>query len=414
MIGPLNIGIVGGSIAGCSAAILLGREGHNVRVFERSRSGLVGRGGGIATPGPVLESLIEQDIVDSDFPHLSASAMPFVVRTSAHERFGYTPWEMPLNLKAFHWGVLWNNLRKRVPDDVYHRGHQVVDAKANDAESVTLQFKDGSEADFDLVLFADGYQSLGRRLLFPEISLIYRGYMLWRGLLAEREMDDSASLGSKVPRLSYSDLPGHLVVYFVPNHDDAVEEGNRIFNWAAYIPIPEVELPAFMIDRDGSFREGAVPPGAMRLEEEDRLKRLMRENLPTYYGDIVAKTQNTYVQLIYTVPLPAYHQGRTCLIGDAGIVAQPFTGSGVFKGYNNVKDLLQALNSYETLEDALQYWGKEQVRIGNRLLALGEQMEQAFIWLTLDLAAADATTTATWWKDAVTFPEEFTYAASES
>lgn len=414
MISPLNIGIVGGSIAGCSAAILLSREGHNVRVFERSRSGLVGRGGGIATPGPVLESLIEQDIVDSDFPHLSASAMPFVVRTSAHERYGYTPWEMPLNLKAFHWGALWNNLRERVPDEIYHRGHQVVNAKTTDAESVTLQFKDGSEADFDLVLFADGYQSLGRRLLFPQVSLNYRGYMLWRGLLAERKMDDSTSLGSKVPRLSYTDLPGHLVVYFVPNHDGAIEEGNRIFNWAAYIPIPEVELPGFMIDRDGLFRDGAIPPGGVRLEEEDRLKQLMRENLPAYYGDIIAKTQNTYVQLIYTVRLPAYYHGRICLIGDAGIVAQPFTGSGVFKGYNNVKDLLQALNSYETLEDALQYWGKAQVRIGNHLLALGEQMEQAFIWNTLNLATADATTTANWWKDAVTFPEEFTYAASES
>ena len=41
--GVLKLGIVGGSIAGCSAAILLGREGHNVRVLERSRGGLVGR-----------------------------------------------------------------------------------------------------------------------------------------------------------------------------------------------------------------------------------------------------------------------------------------------------------------------------------------------------------------------------------
>ena len=79
----------------------------------------------------------------------------------------------------------------------------------------------------------------------------------------------------------------------------------------------------------------------------------------------------------------------------------------------SVKDLLPALNAAETLDDALQRWGKEQVRIGDRLLALGEQMEQAFIWNSLDLAKADATTTAAWWKRAVTFPEEFTYAAEE-
>jgi len=409
----LNIGIVGGSIAGCSAAILLGRQGHTVRVFERSRGGLVGRGGGIGTPGPVLESLMQQDVIDSDFPHLSGSTMPFIVRTSAHEREGYTPWEMPLNLKLFHWSALWNNLRKRVPDEIYHRGYEVVNAEANGAESVTLQFGDASEANFDLVLFADGYQSLGRQLLFPKVDLNYRGYMLWRGLLTEREMDDSAPLGSKVTRLAYTSLPGHLVVYLVPAQDGSIEPGNRIFNWAAYIPLPEAELPEFMVGRDGISHSGTIPPGKMRLAEEDRLKQLMYDNLPTYYSDILAKTQNSYVQLIYTVRLPAYHLGRICVIGDAGVVVQPFTGSGVFKGYNNVKDLLLTLNTSETLDDALQRWGNEQVRIGDRLLALGDQMEQAFIWNSLDLATADATATAAWWKRAVTFPEEFTYAADE-
>lgn len=407
----LHIGIVGGSIAGCSAAVLLSRAGHHVRVFERSRSGLVGRGGGIGTPGPVLESLMQQDIIDSDFPHLSGSTMPFIVRTSAHERDGYTPWEMALNLKLFHWSALWNNLRKRVPDEMYHRGYEVINAEAKVADSVTLQFEDGSEENFDLVLFADGYQSLGRQLLFPKIDLNYRGYMLWRGLLPEREMDDSALLGSKVTRLTYTSLPGHLVVYFVPAQDGSMEPGKRIFNWAAYIPLPEADIAKFMVGRDGISHSGSIPPGQVRLAEEERLKQMMRANLPTYYSEILAKTQNSYVQLIYTVRMPAYHKGRIGLIGDAGTVVQPFTGSGVFKGYNNVNDLLSAFNTSDRLEDALNNWGKEQVRIGDSLLALGEQMEQAFIWNPLDLANADSATTAAWWKQAVTFPEEFTYAA---
>ena len=340
--------------------------------------------------------------------------MPFIVRTPAHAKLGYTPWKMPMNLKAFHWGELWGNLRKRVPDKDYHTDYEVSNAKTNGADTVTLQFTNGSEADFDLVLFADGYQSLGRQLLFPDHNLNYRGYMLWRGLLPEKAMNDSTPLGSNVPRISYAGLPGNLVVYFIPHQNGSMEKGNRIFNWAAYIPIPEPELPEFMVDRDGISRAGTIPPGKMKLEEEDRLKRLMQDNLPTYYGDVIAKTQNTYVQLIYTNRLPAYCQGRIGLIGDAGLVAQPFTGSGVFKGYNNVKDLLEALDSYAKIEDALQHWSKEQMRIGNRLLALGEQMEQAFIWDSLNLATADATTTEAWWKASVTFPEEFTYEADET
>jgi 2-polyprenyl-6-methoxyphenol hydroxylase-like FAD-dependent oxidoreductase len=407
----LKVGIVGGSIAGCSAAILLGRQGHRVEVFERSHGGLVGRGGGIGTPGPVLEALIEQDIIDSDFPHLTGTAMPFIVKTPEHQKLGNKPWELPLNLKAFHWAALWNNLRKRVPDDRYHQGYAVVNAEVSHPETVTLQFGNGFKDDFDLVLFADGYQSLGRKLLFPNIDLNYRGYMLWRGLLPESNHYDSAILGSNVPRLSYTDTPGNLVLYFVPNHAGSIAVGERIINWAAYIPIADEDLGAFMVDRDGKSHVGTIPPGRMRVEEENRLKQLMRNNLPTYYSDIITKTENTYVQLIYTVSLPAYQKGRICVIGDAGMVAQPFTGSGVFKGYNNIKDLILALKTHDTIEVALKYWGNEQVQIGYRLLALGEQMEQAFIWNSLDLSKADAESTAAWWREAVTFPEEFTYEA---
>ena len=164
-----------------------------------------------------------------------------------------------------------------------------------------------------------------------------------------------------------------------------------------------------MVDRDGRPRTGTIPPGKMRPEEERRLKRLMVDNLPTYYGDLVSDTQETYVQLIYTVDLSGYHQGRMCLIGDAGMVIQPFTGSGVFKGYHNVTDLLEALDRHGSIEEALREWDGEQVLTGKRLLALGEQMEKAFIWDSLDFATADAESTAAWWKESVTFPDDFSY-----
>jgi 2-polyprenyl-6-methoxyphenol hydroxylase-like FAD-dependent oxidoreductase len=119
------------------------------------------------------------------------------------------------------------------------------------------------------------------------------------------------------------------------------------------------------------------------------------------------------VQLIYTVQLPAYHRGGMCVIGDAGSVAQPFTGSGVFKGYNNVKDLLEVLDRHDELDAALGEWGAAQVTLGRRLLALGEQMEHAFIWDWPDLAEADAMTTEAWWRSAVEFPDDFTHESDQ-
>lgn len=405
----MDIGIVGGSIAGCSAAILLRQAGHNVCVFERSASRLVGRGSGISTSAPVFAAMSRKNIIDADIPHLPETVLPFIIRTEQHERLGYSPWQTAIDLKAFHWSALWNNLRKRVPDEVYKQGYEVINAQTKDDQKVTLQFKDGSCRDFDLVLFADGYQSTGRKLLFPDVKLKYRGYMLWRGLLPEAEMSDAAFIENTMPRIAYTHLPGDFVIYLVPGLDGSVEKGRRLFNWAAYIPVAQEKLPEFMIDRDANFHSGSIPPGKMRPEEEKRLKQLMRHNLPTYYGDIVNKTQNTFVQLIYTTQLPAYHRKRMALIGDAGIFVQPFTGSGVFKGYNNVKDLLLALKTYEKIDTALEDWSMEQVRIGERLLDWGEQLEKAYIWNKLDLANANANTTARWWKDAVTFPEEFSF-----
>jgi 2-polyprenyl-6-methoxyphenol hydroxylase-like FAD-dependent oxidoreductase len=388
---------------------MMSRAGHDVTVFERSRGALEGRGGGIATPTPTFKSLIEDDIIDADFPHTLATEMPFIGRTSADDRLGHVAWALPIDLACFHWGTLWDNLRKRVPDQNYLSGRNVAQVRMQDANTALLQLEDGKEHAFDLVLSADGYRSLGRSLQFPDIKRSYRGYVLWRGLLPESSMDDSRPLGTTLPRLSYPNLKGHMVIYFVPGFDGSTKKGERLYNWAAYIPVSREEVPDFMVDRQGAVRTGSLPPGTIRPEEEKRLKQLMQDNLPGYYADIVVRSEHTYAQLIYTVDLPAYTRGRICLIGDAGIVVQPFTGSGIFKGFNNARDLTTALAEYDHVDEGLAAWSQAQTEGNKRILALGEQMEEAFIWNPLDFATAEAEQTAAWWKSSVTFPENFTY-----
>jgi 2-polyprenyl-6-methoxyphenol hydroxylase-like FAD-dependent oxidoreductase len=391
----------------------MSRAGHDVTVFERSRGALQGRGGGIATPTATFKSLIEEDIIDESFPHTMATEMPFVGRTSPQDRLGHVAWSLPIDLACFHWGTLWENLRKRVPDQRYLSGRNITQIQMQDAETAILELEDGSTHSFDLVLSADGYRSLGRNSQFPDAKLSYRGYVLWRGLLPESRMDDSRLLGTTLPRLSYPHLSGHMVIYFVPDFDGSIKDGERLFNWAAYIPVAEQDLPEFMIDRQGQRRTGSLPPGAIRPEEEGRLKQLMQDNLPRYYADIVSRTEHTYAQLIYTVDLPAYARERICVIGDAGIVVQPFTGSGIFKGFNNARDLVAALEEHDSVDESLAQWSQAQTEGSKRILALGQQMEQAFIWSPLDFATADAETTAAWWKSSVTFPENFTYEDQE-
>lgn len=400
----LHITIVGGSIAGCSAAILLSRSGHDVHVYERSRGGLVGRGGGIGTPTSVLTSLVEQDIVDADLPHLTPSSMPFTVRTAAEAGQARSVWGPRTEVAVFHWTSLWRSLRSRVADDRYHSAAHVVDAVEGSTGRVEVRFDDGSHIESDLVVWSDGYRSLGRRLLFPEVELDYRGYMLWRGLLPERALDSSDVLESAMPMLFHRNIPGSTVMYLVPGTDGSSRPGRRLVNWGAYIALPAEELTSFMIDRSGDALVGSIPPGRMQLDREHELKELLTAALPDFHANVVAQTAGTSVQLIHTTRMPAYHRGHMLLAGDAGSIAPPFTGSGVFKGLYNVGALIDALERHHDLDLALEAWDASQVRLADGLLALGDQLEDAMIWNTPDLATADAASTKAWWSAAVAYP----------
>ena len=411
--GPLRVGIVGGSIAGCAAAIELSRAGHDVSVFERSSRELTGRGAGIGTPVTTLQSLVARDLIPAQIPHFLVHRQPFISRSGPADRLGHTAWASPVNLALINWGDLYRQLRARVPDAIYHAGRTVTGAKMIDDQTVAIQLDDGSKREFDLVIFADGYRSLGRLSLFPDVELAYCGYILWRGVLEEVKLVDSEPLEGLLPRVNYKGIGGHGVFYFVPGQDGSVVKGERWVNWACYVPLPMERLSSFLTDRHGRQRIGSMPPGKMRPEVEERLKGLMRAHLPSYDAGIIDASQDTFAQPIYLVEMPAYHQDRICLMGDAGSLVQPFTGSGVFKGTGNAIDLAAALQNHGDVDAALAEWGQAQTHIGRRLVTLGRQMERAFVWDAPDFSEMDEETAAAWWKNAVTFPEEFSYSVTD-
>ena len=409
----MEIGIVGGSIAGCSAAFLLLKEGHEVTVFERSNKALVGRGGGIGTAPTVINQIKKDGLLQDDFSSFDIHKMPFVGKTPSAEPFGKTAWAMPMNFQVFQWNELWRKLRQQVPNENYRPGSEIVKTQMMSNGKVELVTSDNRKEQFDLVLFADGYNSLGRSILFPEKQLKYRGYILWRGLLPESEMEGTSPLSDEVLRLSYDREPGHNVVYYIPNQNGSTKEGDRVFNWAAYIALSESDLAKVMLDKNGKLRKGTLPPGKMSKFAEKKLKDYLTQHIPAYYAAVVNKTKDSYIQVIYTIDLEAYYKDKICLIGDAGIVVQPFTGSGVFKGYNNVKDLVNCLSTGASVEEALVQWSNIQLKTGKRLLALGEQMENAFIWEQLNFADVDEQTTRNWWAKSISVPDAYNFVKDD-
>ena len=114
----LKLGIVGGSIAGCTAAIELQRIGCDVTLWERNGDELKDRGAGIGVPLSVIDELIARDLIDANTPYFTKRATARLWRTEVAQPYGYLAWDQPGTLAQLNWGGLYKNLRKRVPGSV--------------------------------------------------------------------------------------------------------------------------------------------------------------------------------------------------------------------------------------------------------------------------------------------------------
>ena len=407
----LRVGVVGGSIAGCLMALELRRGGHEVTVFERSHGELEGLlGAGLGTPTPMFQRLVDRGLVDPDLPHLALEEMAFVGLSPDGERRGHVAMSLPLIFISFHWGDLYRRLRSRVPDEIYRAGAGVASVATVDG-GAEVRVDDGSEHSFDVVVGADGYRSPIREQLFPAVELDYRGYVCWRGVRHERDMDPGELMEPTFARFGCAGLPGSFI-YPVPGADGSIERGERLVNWGCYSPVPDGELPSFLVDREGEPHDGTIPPGRLRPEQEEFFTALARESLPPYYADIVTSSRAIFAQAVYSVGVPDYHQGRICLIGDAGAVAPPFTGSGIFKAASNAINLTEALGADDDLDAALARWGAAEAATAASILDLGQQFDDAFIHGLPDFGAMDEATIARWWNDSIEHPDGFTFEAT--
>jgi 2-polyprenyl-6-methoxyphenol hydroxylase-like FAD-dependent oxidoreductase len=400
----LKVGVIGGSIAGCTTAIELLRLGCEVTLLERTGEELKDRGAGIGVPSSVMDTFITRDLVDADTPYFPGHSFTRLWRTEPERRYGYLAWDQPANLALLNWGVLYRNLRKRVPDQVYRTAHRVVALQEQKDGTVRVGLADGATYEFDLVICADGYTSLGRRALFPDVDIKYAGYVLWRGFLMETELTESRPLEGGVLCPGYPG--GHGIFYFVPGPDGAVTPGRRLVNWGMYLQVAESTLADFLTDKEGKVHEGSLPPGGMPLSTETPLKERAWEIVPDYYAEVVNKSENTFAYAIYDCQTPAYRKGRICLAGDAGAFARPHTAAGALKGIHDAVALGEALKTHDSLDEALTSWDKARTETNNTLVRFGNQLGQALVLEIPDWSQMDAASMEKWFTSIVTIHTE--------
>src|SRR5262245_43033422 len=150
--------IVGGSLGGLFAGNLLRSIGWDVAVFERARGDLSARGAGLGSREGLFVVLRRLGIALDD-----SIGVPVSSRI-ALDADGSAICDVPVRRVATAWDRIYWPLKQALPAECYSGGKQLVSFQ-QDAGAVVAAFADGSQAEGDLLVGADGIRSTVRRQL---------------------------------------------------------------------------------------------------------------------------------------------------------------------------------------------------------------------------------------------------------
>lgn len=365
----LRAAVIGGSLGGLSAAVILRDRGFDVDVYERSDSKLKSRGAGIVLHEATTRYLIEKGLVALD--DISAYSQ----RTRYIDTRGVTVHDFAITYRFSSWNSLYRALLSCFDLDRYHLGRNYV-SHSDRVEKVCASFERAPDVDCDLLVCADGIASTARSILLPQVVPEYAGYVGWRGTVAEEELTPE-TFAALFETIIYCVLPdGHMLAYPIPNLDGALSRGKRLINfiWYRNVGVGE-DLDALMTDRTNSLRSISVPPGSVRDAFVQELRSAAEEQLPPIFRELVTKVREPFIQQVLDVEVPRMAFGRTCLIGDAAFTARPHPAAGTAKAADDAWSLGQFAGSAKTdLAGSLLAWEKQRLQVGSELVARGKDM----------------------------------------
>jgi len=328
--------VAGGGIAGAATALALQRAGLEPVVFE-ARSGPADGVGAFLTLGSNgLEALRQ---LGADGPALAAGfpTPAMTLRSGTGKRLGEVPASTSRPGGATSRTLMRDELARLLLAECEQRGIRVEHGRRlagamTEGERVLAHFADGSHAEGDLLIGADGIHSAVRRLIDPDAPEPRYG-----GLL---------NTGGHTRGVCAADAPGHYELIF----------GRRAFFghvtapdgtvwWFANLPWPEEPAAA------------ALPHDDLRA----RLLDLFAADAGPATALIEAGGEPMPLSPIHSVPhLPLWHRGRMLVVGDAAHAPSPSSGQGASLAIEDAVVLATCLRDVAGVADAFARF--EQIR----------------------------------------------------
>ena len=354
--------VIGGSMSGLLAALMLRRCGWETDIYERVAGELAGRGAGIV----VQPSLIG---------HLHALGLPTgdlgvpVLRRQMLDREGRVALTGHCPQIMAAWERVYRLLRDAFPFAHYHRGRELA-AFEQTADGVIARFTDGTTAHGEVLVAADGLRSSVRQPCLPAVVPLYAGYIAWRAILTEDSLPlpIHRDLGDA---MTFCLPPGEQFLgYPVTGPDNDLRPGRRRYNVIWYRPADAAtELPRLLTDTNGVLHAISIPPPLIRREAIAAMRAAAEELLAPQCRALLGLIEEPLLQPIYDLASPRLSFGRVALIGDAAFVARPHVAAGVSKAADDAAALARALgDAGDDIEAALHRYENERLPENNRII----------------------------------------------
>jgi salicylate hydroxylase len=342
---PLRVTIIGAGIRGLAAAIALRQRGFEVQIFERSaRLEEAGAGLQIGPNGvKVLRALgLEDELMRNAFEPLSIMSLTWddgrlrfrePLKAVARQKYG-APY-----LTA-HRADMHNLLRRATGDTPLHLGVDCIGADTVNGTAVA-RFADGSEAEADIVIGADGIRSALRAQHFGADRARFTEMMAWRAIVPMECVPTRVGPGGSVALergeyFGWIGPNGHVICYPIG------VDGDRLNIFGGHVTERWVEESWSA----PSSREELI---AAKAGWNEALIAMFRHVDQVFKWGIYDRD-----------PLPRWSAGRVTLLGDAAHPTMPTLAQGANMAIEDGYVLARALTRHPgEVETALQAYAAE-------------------------------------------------------
>jgi salicylate hydroxylase/6-hydroxynicotinate 3-monooxygenase len=320
----MRVAIIGAGIGGLTLAGLLHQRGFDVQIYEQAQR-FARIGAGIQQSSNALKVLRALGLE----PRLRAAAFAPAVWNNREWDTGAVKHTLTLGERfeqrygapylLLHRGDLHAALASAVPPERIHLGHAV-----QHVEGTTLHFAHGSTATADAIIAADGVHSRLREQLFGAQPARFNGRVAYRttfpaSLMAEPLLDDCTKWwGPDRHIVMYYVTPSRSEVYFVTS-------------------VPEPEWRTESWSSKGELHE---------------LRAAFAGFHPRVRAVLDACPDVHKWALVERDPLPAWHQGRIALLGDACHPMVPYMAQGATSAIEDAAVLARCLQAESDPERA--------------------------------------------------------------